>query len=152
MRLTSAQAKALGIPLGPSKRPKAASASKAGQEAARKAFLALCAAHGLPEPVPEYRFARQYGREWRADYAWPQHMLLVEQDGGTYGRGKPCPTCGRKRGGAHSSIKDLKRDQEKLNACSILGFAVLRFRPEQINDGSAFPIIKHALEGKEGLP
>lgn len=35
---------------------------------------------GLPEPVREFRFHPVRG--WRADFAWPEHKLLLEIEGG----------------------------------------------------------------------
>ncbi len=97
----------------------------------------------LPPAEREYRFARP--RRWASDYAWPEAKLLVEIEGGLYGRGKPCPMCRRRGVGAHSSIQRLKSDLEKYNAAAILGYRLLRFMPEQVTSGEAVAIIKEFL-------
>lgn len=79
----------------------------------------LCVLHGLPEPIPEYRFHPL--RKWRADYCWPLHMLLVEIDGGVW------------TGGRHTRGAGFIKDMEKLNAAALLGYRVLRYTPQQID-------------------
>lgn len=78
---------------------------------------------------PEVQVTR--GRKWRFDYASRVHSVAVEIEGGVFGRGKPCPACGRKRGGAHSSVTGMLRDIEKYNEATAQGWRVLRFTPEQ---------------------
>ena len=87
-------------------------------------------------------------RNFRADFAWPQHHILLEIDGGIYGRGKPCPTCGRKAVGAHTSIQRLKSDHVKLNEAAILGWVVLRQTPEQLESGEAGALVARAIQTK----
>jgi len=87
-------------------------------------------------------------RNFRADFAWPQHRILLEIDGGIYGRGKPCPTCGRKAVGAHTSIQRLKSDHVKLNEAAILGWIVLRQTPEQLENGEAGALVARAIHGR----
>ena len=70
-------------------------------------------------------------RKWRFDYASKRLRIALEIEGGVYGRGKPCPACGRKKGGAHSSVKGMLRDIEKYNEAAALGWRVLRFTPDQ---------------------
>lgn len=112
---------------------------------AQQAFLAACAAHGLPEPVPEYPWGGEAGRKFRADYLFLD-WLLVEVQGGIFGRGRPCPACGRRPPGAHSSIKDLLRDNERYRWAAVLGYSIFPVTPGQVNDGSAFALIARALE------
>lgn len=90
-------------------------------------------AHGLPEPVREYRFHPT--RKWRLDFAWPAVMLAVEVEGGIY------------RGGGHTSTTGLKRDIEKGNALTMAGWRVLRFHGDQVRSGEAVALIRQALEG-----
>jgi very-short-patch-repair endonuclease len=66
--------------------------------------------------VEEYRFYSE--RKWRADYGWPDLKLLCEIDGGSWAP----------HGGRHAT----DRDREKINTAVSLGFAVLRFSPEQV--------------------
>ena len=36
----------------------------------------------LPEPTREFPFAKQWGRGWRLDFAWPEAKMAVEVQGG----------------------------------------------------------------------
>jgi len=45
-------------------------------------------ANGLPEPEREFMFAKQVGRKFRADFAYPEHHLLIECEGGVWVRGR----------------------------------------------------------------
>ena len=120
-------------------RPKADAAngrqSTDGADAASRApiypLVGLCRAAGLPEPVPEYRF--HPARRWRADYAWPLQRVLVEIDGGVWS------------GGRHTRGAGFVADCEKLNAAALLGYAVLRYTPQQL--GQAITDLRIALAG-----
>ena len=92
-------------------------------------LVALRAA--FPELGFESELTFHPSRNWRFDYASKSHRIAVEIEGGVYGRGQPCPTCGRKKGGAHSSVKGMLRDIEKYNEATALGWRVLRFTPDQ---------------------
>lgn len=89
-------------------------------------------AAGLPEPEREYRFHPT--RRFRLDFAWPAHMLAVEIEGGVY------------RGGGHTSVAGLKRDIEKGNLLTLLGWRLLRFHGDQVRSGEATETIRQALE------
>src|SRR5574337_445194 len=77
-------------------------------------LVQLCAAHGLPEPMPEYNFHLLRG--WRFDYAFVAQKIAVEVEGGVWRRG----------GGAHSHPLNIERDMEKYNAAAVLGWRILR--------------------------
>jgi hypothetical protein len=94
-------------------------------------FLAMCEAHGLPPPVPEYEFCP--GRKWRFDWLF-EGWLALEIEGGVFTQQ------------AHGSISGIKRDMEKYNEAQILGYSVLRVLPEDIDTGAAFALVKRALE------
>jgi len=81
----------------------------------------ICESVGLPIPVREHRFHPQ--RRWRFDYAWPEHRIAIEVEGGawTYGR--------------HNRSKGFVNDMEKYNEAVLLGWRVLRYTPEQIRGG-----------------
>lgn len=80
----------------------------------------LCRAAGLPVPVTEHQF--HPGRRWRFDYAWPEHKLALEIEGGIWQRG----------GGGHSHPMHIERDIEKYSEAAILGWRILRVVPEEI--------------------
>ncbi len=120
---------------------------------------ALCQAHGLPEPMAEFKFCDD--RKFKFDWAWVCIRLVgasgihchdpgiaLEIEGGMYGKGKPCPVCKRKAPGAHTSIERLKSDMEKYNEASIRGWRLIRCRPEQIESGEAFALVRRAF----GMP
>lgn len=86
---------------------------------------------GLPDPVQEHRFDQT--RRWRFDLAWPDRMLAVEVDGGTW------------TGGRHTSGTGYERDAEKLNAAVLAGWRVLRFTTGMVRQGAA-ETIRAAIE------
>ena len=88
-------------------------------------------ARGLPAPVREYRFDPQ--RRWRFDFAWPDRMLAVEIEGGTWSAGR------------HTRGSGYEADLEKYNAAALSGWTVLRFSGGQVHDGRAVKLIEAAL-------
>jgi len=95
-------------------------------------FIAMCAAHGLPEPVPEYRFCE---RGWRFDWAWPESrpMVALEREGGVWTRGR------------HTRGKGTIEDMAKYNRAAVLGWKLIRCTPQQIEDGSIFATLREVL-------
>ena len=89
----------------------------------------------FPEPVTEHEFARQLGRRWRFDFAWPGRMLAVEFDGGAWVPG----------GGRHARAAGFAADHEKMNRATLLGWRVLRFTARHLTDGSALAGLTEAL-------
>ena len=89
---------------------------------------------GLPEPVREYQAIK--GRKFRFDFAWLEHRLLVEVNGGTYTQG------------AHSPGAGIARDYEKANLAVIQGWRVLMFDGKCVKSGEAVEIIRQALEAE----
>lgn len=82
-------------------------------------------AAGAPPWERQYRFAREIGREWRWDFAWPGLRLAVEIQGGIWKRG----------GGAHSHPLDILRNMEKQNDGALLGWRLLQFSTDQVKSG-----------------
>ena len=94
----------------------------------------------------EVRFAAPQ-RQWRADFViypvddgpvtyrleWPDSPLLIEIDGGAFVSGR------------HGRGAGIRADLEKLNKATELGYRVLRFLPENIEDGSALAQIERCL-------
>lgn len=64
-----------------------------------------------PAYVREHRFHPE--RRWEFDFAWPEHHLAVEIDGGQWVR----------TGGRHNRDSD----REKLNQAAVYGWRVLRY-------------------------
>lgn len=94
-------------------------------------FAVLCRAAGLPEPIAEYRFHPE--RKWRIDWAWPEHRIGLEVDGGVWIHGR------------HTRGAGWMKDTEKLNAAAALGFRMLRATPKQIADGSILATLEQML-------
>ncbi len=94
-------------------------------------LLTSLRANGLPEPEREFRFHDT--RRWRLDFAWPERGLAVEVEGGVY------------RGGGHTSVGGIKRDIEKGNALTLMGWRLLRFHGDQVRSGEATALIAEAL-------
>jgi len=95
-------------------------------------------ADGLPEPERECRFASP--RRWRFDFAWPAQRVAVECDGGTYS------------GGRHTRGDGYRRDAEKLNAASALGWRVFRVTADMLRDDphGVVDMVRAAVERREG--
>lgn len=98
-------------------------------------FDALCRVHGIPAPVSEYKFAYPE-RRWRFDHCWPDYDLALEVQGGIHIKGR------------HVQGAALEKEYEKLSEAAIRGWRVLFVTPEQIEDGSAFSLIRRAIEGE----
>jgi very-short-patch-repair endonuclease len=60
-------------------------------------------------------------------------MLAVEIEGGIY------------RGGGHTTVAGIKRDVDKSNALTMLGWRLLRFHGDQVRSGEARTLIEEAL-------
>ena len=136
---------------------------KARQQKAKtdwvKLLLQLIEAEDLPAPILELHFAKSIGRRWRFDLAWPDHMLAMEFDGGTYGRVINCHSCGSRvkyqtkagqwrdvrLGGGHSTGKGHEKDAEKKNTAALMGWRVLTVTAKHVNNGDAVQLIKDGL-------
>ena len=88
---------------------------------------------GLPTPEREHRFAKP--RRWRFDFSWPDRLLALEVDGGTWTNGR------------HSRGKGVEADCEKACHAAILGWRVLRVTGDQVRDGRAVKWAEAALQG-----
>lgn len=86
---------------------------------------------GLPIPVSEYRAVP--GRRYRFDFAWPDHRLLVEVQGGIW------------TVSGHSTGKGITRDVEKLAAATIAGWRVLQVTSDHVRNGVALRWIQQAI-------
>lgn len=95
------------------------------------ALLAQIRTCGLPEPVRELVFAKP--RRWRFDFAYPDRMIAVECEGGTW------------TDGAHVRGKHVESDCNKYNEAALRGWTVLRFTTDQIKEGWAIRTIERAL-------
>lgn len=101
-----------------------------------------CRALKLPEPVREYRFALKLGRRWAFDWAWPDRLVALEQEGIVY---PPKGSGDHRLGGRHASVKGFRGDIEKYGEAFALGWRVLRCLPEQVTSGQAMLWIEPVL-------
>ena len=92
---------------------------------------------GLPEAVREYAFAPK--RRYRADFAFPAHMLLVEIEGAIY------------TGGRHVRGAGYESDLEKYNLAQELGYIVLRFSPGMVRSGEALAMVERVLMARDDM-
>lgn len=90
-------------------------------------FYEQLEAAGMPKPEREFRFHPE--RRWRADFAWPQYMLIVEVEG--WGR--------------HQSWVGFKNDVEKYNEATLMGYAVFRVTTEQVYQDMALYYVEQYL-------
>jgi len=83
----------------------------------------------------EHGFAKEIGRRWRFDFAWPRHKLAVEVEGGSAINGR------------HVRPKGFRDDGEKYNAAVLLGWRVLRYTTAMVmkDTGLVIDQIKTAL-------
>ncbi len=97
-------------------------------------LLAQIRLAGLPEPEREARW--HPARRWRFDMLWRDRMIAAEVEGGTWS------------GGRHVRGRGYAEDCTKYNEASLMGYRVLRFTRDAIEDGSAVNTLARALRGE----
>lgn len=113
-------------------------------------FALLLSTTELPPYEREYKFAREIVgdgpgirqrlkdaglADWRLDFAWPEHKIAVEIEGGVFIRGR------------HVRGKGFVKDAEKYNALVLDGWRLLRFVSSHISSGYALRSVR-ALFGE----
>lgn len=88
----------------------------------------------LPAPVTEYRFAPP--RRWRFDYAWPDHKVALEVDGGAWTQGR------------HTRGKGFIADQEKRNAATAAGWGVFNVTPDTLATNATIVMLATAIHNR----
>lgn len=86
----------------------------------------------LPEPVREYRFHPV--RRFRFDFAYPDRLLAIEVEGGTWGKSR------------HTTGSGFAEDCVKYNLAALDGWRVLRVTGTHIKSGQAIQWIERALD------
>lgn len=119
--------------------------SRAETEQHEREFAFQVRAHKLPEPVTQYLWARDLGRQFRADFAWPAFAVIVEVQGGIW---MPAGV------GAHSGGAAIERDIEKAQHAALLGITLVPITEKQITSGVAIDITRRVLlaRGWDGKP
>lgn len=95
-------------------------------------LAAAIAAAGLPTPEREFIFHPE--RKWRMDFAWPEALVALEVEGGTWVRGR------------HARPKGFAEDCEKYAEAALAGWTVFRVTGEHIGSGQAVEWLRRALE------
>ena len=95
-------------------------------------FALHCRASSLPTFEREFAFAKP--RRFRADFAWPERMVLVEIEGGVWS------------GGRHTRGAGFTKDCEKYCEAAMRGYTVLRFTSDHVKSGYAINVTKRILE------
>jgi very-short-patch-repair endonuclease len=95
-------------------------------------FIRLCELYGIPAPIQEHRFHPV--RKWRWDFAWPEHKLALEVDGGVW------------VGGKHGRGAGIVKDHAKQNAAAELGWRVMRVTPRQLASIDTVAMVRRALQ------
>lgn len=121
-------------PLSPAQQVK-----KAEDEAKREALEKLFALHvrckivdelGLPLPVCQFKIPHV---PYIYDFAWPEFLLTVEINGGTWTKS------------GHSTGKGIQRDYTKSNAAVMHGWCPLVFTADDVKDLTAVLTVKGFL-------
>ena len=86
----------------------------------------------LPLPIREFKFYKQYGKNWRADLTWKTYKIIVECDGGIHIPG----------GGRHQRPQGYEDDCVKLNHAMRMGYQVYRFTKDMITRGEAINFLE----------
>lgn len=87
-----------------------------------EAFALHCKAYKFT-PEREYRFCEE--RKWAFDFAFPEQMVAIEIEGGTWS------------GGRHTRGSGYEKDLEKYNAATRLGWRIFRYSTEMVMRGDA---------------
>jgi len=90
-------------------------------------------AEGLQIPIPEYQFAKNIGRKWRFDFAYPNIKLGIECEGAIFAYGR------------HNRPTGFQGDLHKYNCAALLGWIVLRYSSEDIKNYHAINEIKNVF-------
>ena len=88
---------------------------------------------GLPAPMRQYPFAKNVGRQYRADFAFMDERLLVEVNGGAF------------IGGRHTRGAGYEDDLQRNAIATALGWRVVSVTPSHIKKKFAIEWIKCAL-------
>ena len=82
-------------------------------------------------PIPEFKFHPT--RKWRFDYAFPEHKIAIEIEGGIWIHGR------------HTRGRGYEKDLEKYAEALTLGWRVLRIGDKMILSGKALEYVKKLL-------
>jgi hypothetical protein len=118
-------------------------------------FAAQVSRYRLPVPVRNFRFAAdELGRQWHADFAWPEFKLGVELDGLIIEKvrrpGAKFPMAVDT--GSHGTVAGRIRDMDKGNAAVLIGWALLHFCQKHVACTDAIAMTQRALAARGWNP
>jgi len=87
-----------------------------------------------PGVQTEVRFTME--RRWRFDYAWPEHKIAFEVEGGAWTNGR------------HVRGKGYENDCVKYSTAAIKGWTVIRATTNMVSDGRAVELLEQAFKAK----
>ena len=87
--------------------------------------------YGLAPPEFEYRF--HSSRKWRFDIAWPEDRIAIECDGGIW------------IAGGHNRGAQIKRDWEKRNIATGMGWRILYCEPCDLCKAEMAELVKATI-------
>lgn len=97
-------------------------------------FRALLREARLPLPEEEYAFARDEGRRWRFDFAWPADgMVALEVEGGAWTQGR------------HTRGAGFLADIDKYNTATLRGWRVFRVVPRELCTAPTIALLRKAI-------
>lgn len=100
----------------------------AGGSNLERTFETIWRQLGGPELEREYRFHPK--RKWRADFAHPRALVLIEVEGGTWTHGR------------HNRGAGYRGDCIKYNHAALLGYRVFRFTADMLTPEHIEPVIE----------
>lgn len=89
-----------------------------------------------PDPLKQFRFAKCFGRQYAADFAWLGPKLIVECQGGTWGK---------KKGGHHTG-SGIAKDYARTNFAQRLGWLVLQYDAKALSGSRLDATVKEVIE------
>lgn len=99
-------------------------------------FALQIQAVGLPKPTRELRF--HHTRKWRFDFAWSDHMVAFEIEGGIH-----------RKQSRHTTPEGFTEDARKYNEATLLGWKVYRVTSQMVKLGEAVALLEKALNPLE---
>ena len=96
--------------------------------------LAYFEANRLPTPVCEHRFHDE--RRWRFDFAFLEHKVAVECEGGVWSNGR------------HTRGKGFIEDCSKYSEAAILGWCVIRRATADLLTPETIDMIQRAIQAR----
>lgn len=126
-------------------------------------FAAQLDEAGITGFVREYKFYP--GRMWRVDFAHPDLGIMIEIEGGLFGRPIICHNCKKpvinitKNGkripvretGRHNSGAGFIADAEKYGAAALAGWMLIRIPGAWIRDGTGIKVTRIAVDSRQSV-